>query len=804
MKKKKHSKKRVHRSHKFLINSKIRLVVISVIVLVSAVIGYKMTFATPEAADILPPDRIAPLTPGVPKISVSGISKYSTSAITTQRAPSTPPFDKFQFGWYSSAGQELTRLARYHSYGQNMIVAQNGGFPAAGTGDYIMKYLDELQKQNMKTMLGIPNTWLRDQSLGTQAQYTAFVNRYKGHAALAGWYIADEPEQKPTYASPSRVQTVYNWVKAADPTRPITLTYYENNCGTVSGMGYGGLIGDIVMFDVYPVWEAPEFKYMWYWAQMVDNCNAFLSTKAGPNYQGFMPIVQAFSWAGYFKDNSLNEPTYKEERYMSFRAAIKQQTVGMSWWIDYKPSARLMNDVNRLTAEIAGVADTARNGIEGAGEIGITNGRLRYKYSAKNHQLIVVSDADTSQTATVVLPAGFPYQKVNLMYDRYNSSTGQYETRSIATGTDSMTGRKKFVDTWNPYEVHIYQLTIDIALSGNIYCINNVTGAKDRWPLAQVVVVKNGVTTKIADSDVYGNWKTTRNFADLVGGTIKPVEINYPYASIPDTYSGVANSITCADSNVEGVTFNSTYSSMTESARCKRALPFTVNFNLGKCAIIPRSTNTPAPSAPTPTGFQSVKVDFYNQSLQPLTVVPNGNGPDYTGVMGGACWGGSHTAGTATVEGREVGIHPIQSYISDPVAGIDGYCGFFFKSPPGYEIKGVTPVPVAGFNRTDNLKDVNYYNAIGSGLGWNPVKWTDSPRQLKVVLGPPSNTQSPTTPPTPVPTSGGGRVTNTPVPPAVNACNGSCQSDAQCASGLSCYAGFCRKPACPSSTTCGC
>lgn len=218
---------------------------------------------------------------------------------------------------------------------------------------------------------------------------------------------------------------------------------------------------------------------------------------------------------------------------------------------------------------------------------------------------------------------------------------------------------------------------------------------------------------------------------------------------------------------------------------------------------MPRATLTPVPQPTSTSPFQSVKVDFYNQQNQLLTINPPGNTPTATGVMGGACWLGSHTAGTATVEGREVGIHSILSYISDPVQGIDGACGFFFSPPSGYSVVGVTPVPAQGFVRTDNLKDVNYYNAIGSGFGWNPVKWTDSPRSLKVIIGTGAPiVQAPTAAvPTSVP---GGRVTSTPVPLA--SCNSTCQSDANCGtgSGLSCYAGFCRKPACSSSTTCAC
>lgn len=227
------------------------------------------------------------------------------------------------------------------------------------------------------------------------------------------------------------------------------------------------------------------------------------------------------------------------------------------------------------------------------------------------------------------------------------------------------------------------------------------------------------------------------------------------------------------------------------------------NSAVYKVSVGPFVRVTDAPT-PTPQGvspFQSVKVDFYNQQMQPFTLQANAYN-EVNGLMGGACWGGSHNAGTASVEGRELGVHSILSYINDPVQGIDGACGFFFHPPTNYAILGVTPVPATGFVRTDNLRDPNYNNAIGSGLGWNPVKWTDSPRQLKIVVGPATATpviQSPTA----VPTSGGGRVTSTPVPPA-SSCNAFCQSDANCTTGYSCYAGFCRKPACSTSSTCGC
>lgn len=64
----------------------------------------------------------------------------------------------------------------------------------------------------------------------------------------------------------------------------------------------------------------------------------------------------------------------------------------------------------------------------------------------------------------------------------------------------------------------------------------------------------------------------------------------------------------------------------------------------------------------------------------------------------------------------------------------------------------------------------------------------------------PTPTGTSTATPTPTGTS-----TATPTPSGTpNYCNGTCGSDSNCQSGMTCYQGYCRNPSCTSQTSCSC
>lgn len=88
---------------------------------------------------------------------------------------------------------------------------------------------------------------------------------------------------------------------------------------------------------------------------------------------------------------------------------------------------------------------------------------------------------------------------------------------------------------------------------------------------------------------------------------------------------------------------------------------------------------------------------------------------------------------------------------------------------------------------------------------------TSTPTPTPTPTGSPTATPTGTGTPTPTATPGTGTptatpvVTPTPIPSAwVNACNGPCTVNSECASGMLCYQGFCRNPSCTSATNCTC
>lgn len=98
-------------------------------------------------------------------------------------------------------------------------------------------------------------------------------------------------------------------------------------------------------------------------------------------------------------------------------------------------------------------------------------------------------------------------------------------------------------------------------------------------------------------------------------------------------------------------------------------------------------------------------------------------------------------------------------------------------------------------------------NDCGSTPPTNTPRPTNTPTNTPTPTQVPSNTPSPTgtlvpsNSPTPTNTPG---PTNTPATPtdSPNSCNGTCGSDNNCQSGLSCYLGFCRNPNNPSDSGC--
>lgn len=367
------------------------------------------------------------------------------SALTP--APAT--FSDFQLGWWSAVGLgDMTRLQTQANAGQNFQTAY-----AYDPGT--VTYETALAATYARSMLNVPNDYVKTTN---SAGLAAYVNKYKGNATITAWHLTDEPEDHGV--APITVRTAYNAVKSADPSRPIAVNYYHNNCTYVGQtMGYGDLIGDIVMFERYPIFNGAEFYGITDWTQMVDDCQRYLDTHARASFIGFIPVVQAFSWANYGLAG--RDPTYRELRYMAFRGGIKRLTLGTQLWADYQASATLKNSANRVMYEMASNRGVLRVGTESDPTVtvtsldaGVSAANIKYKYSPL--QMIAVSDYPGTMHVRVTLPLmSTTVDSIVVLLDRWNPTTQTYTARTVAFSKDAA-GRYYFDDTFTAYESHIY------------------------------------------------------------------------------------------------------------------------------------------------------------------------------------------------------------------------------------------------------------------------------------------------------------------------------------------------------------
>ena len=131
-----------------------------------------------------------------------------------------------------------------------------------------------------------------------------------------------------------------------------------------------------------------------------------------------------------------------------------------------------------------------------------------------------------------------------------------------------------------------------VSLSGGTYCVHQDTGMKEYIGNIPIRLIQNDVETIVATSDVSGIWNATLDY-DLWTNPVGSLRPNggteFPDASATDEYTGRNNGITCTDSNVEGVSFNSDRTAIVELVGCARPnIPINqVNFNLGYCPQTP-------------------------------------------------------------------------------------------------------------------------------------------------------------------------------------------------------------------------
>lgn len=312
--------------------------------------------------------------------------------------------------------------------------------------------------------------------------------------------------------------------------------------------------------------------------------------------------------------------------------------------------------------------------------------------------------------------------------------TGNYNAVSVRAITSEINKFSQITPSVTPSPTPV---PATVTISGQVYCLNKTTGAHEYAGLHDIKITSGTTSWSLATSDAAGYW-TSRIRADLLNGaSIRPDGGDYyPKNSTPDQYSGVANGITCTDSNLESIRVDSLLvpKNITESTQCKRTLQVqSLNFNLGYCNVPARATSTPEPLPYT-------HVDIKNSAGQPGTMYP-------PGFISNACWGGQFVAGRISSSIYSTGsISSFDAQVTND-APLGQYCGVMIKPPTSnYVILGVTPAQ-AGFVNAGVMTAPNNNYQQGNVYGWDKTTWYTGKKNMTVIVT--TLTPSPTITPAP-------------------------------------------------------
>ena len=221
----------------------------------------------------------------------------TTTSTTTSPTTTTLPPGVFPRGMYETTN------------GAHNVLFQSLGFTAVNAGAS-RSSLDAVAALNLKGMV-----WLGDYDNDTcaftasDATVAVEVDGVKGHPAILGYYVADEPEQAletcPNVAQQIKARS--DLVKLHDPTRP-TYVVVSNSAyvpgGTIEWYPYHYLVGtaDILGLDIYPCHQPASAPCDF---ADIDRAIAAANSQGVPRYYA---VIQDF------EDSTWRRPTPDELR----------------------------------------------------------------------------------------------------------------------------------------------------------------------------------------------------------------------------------------------------------------------------------------------------------------------------------------------------------------------------------------------------------------------------------------------------------------------------------------------------------
>jgi hypothetical protein len=354
----------------------------------------------------------------------------------------------------------------------------------AGLGvDFLIKYgpptaawLDSANSRGIKIWLNVPSG-VSAPSASKTTQIVNFVNAWKGHPAVAGWYSADEPSW--SLVPPAYCIDTYNIIKGADTSKPVWISdnfqYVQENTREKGLFPDYDTALDMFSSHPYPWYGAStgEGKASDYWA--FGNRTRVISSCARRYGKPWWHTLQSFAGGGY----DWRLPSLLEYRHEVFAALIwgaealnnfhyetllsdakvgsPQPAAGYAWLSNvWSPVNAAVDQIENAVA--AGpVADVLANS-----NPAMINAKVYQDPLTNRRYLLAVNERETAQSAVFTL--SFPSSLFPIWY----------EPVAGTSGTGSNINNNAFAASFGLREVKAYQLYLNCF--ANRHFNSNITG----------------------------------------------------------------------------------------------------------------------------------------------------------------------------------------------------------------------------------------------------------------------------------------------------------------------------------------
>ena len=404
-----------------------------------------------------------------------GILATTVLCVVFLLSPTVSAVDPFATGPYPTGWYDALAVwedvPNIHSLGGNTTLAL-WGYSSEYSRD---RYLDEAAAGGMRVIMGFDDAFINAYSPVDVAGILDYVNTYKDHPAVAGWYTADEPWYGPRTPL-STMQLAYDTIKSVDD-KPVFITFTEYALNPVEAGGNIIAVDwknayDQFLLDVYPTRTGePEFSRL-------------ENEGRGKDFKNDMIRAQQASiaadrpwWAilsGWGNNTDAGEtggyrlPTYNESRFATYWA-LSENPVGILHFAFYRTGrgqasaqpgepypydgGQWLEDVwEPQTVELNTLGPAVLNGkIAGAVSDDATDIRadVYYDPGTGKYYVVTLNSTTGSETPTfTVTMADPPGEKII-------SATPLFEG---AEPEIPIIG-DQFSDAFSQYEVHVYELT---------------------------------------------------------------------------------------------------------------------------------------------------------------------------------------------------------------------------------------------------------------------------------------------------------------------------------------------------------